>query len=93
MLDFELVCLQLVMAIREADFPLYLKAIRELIPWMFTLDSHNYAKWLSVHYRDMCELSLKHPNVYVEFRNGSLRSTQDEEIVLVNRPRPRPRAS
>jgi len=43
-LDFELVCLQLVMAIREADFPLYLKAIRELIPWMFALDSHNYAR-------------------------------------------------
>ena len=48
-LDFELVCLQLVRAIREADFSLYLKAIRELLPWMFALDSHNYARWLSVH--------------------------------------------
>ena len=63
-LDFELLCLQLVRAIREADFSLYLKAIRELLPWMFALDSHNYARWLSVHYRDMCELPLKHPDVY-----------------------------
>ena len=70
-LDFELVCLQLVRAIREADFSLYLKAIRELLPWMFALDSHNYARWLSVHYRDMCELPLKHPAVYAEFHNGS----------------------
>ena len=70
-LDFELVCLQLVRAIWEADFSLYLKAIRELLPWMFALDSHNYARWLSVHYRDMCELPLKHPDVYAEFRNGS----------------------
>lgn len=70
-LDFELVCLQLVRAIREADFSLYLKAIRELLPWMFALDSHNYARWLSLHYRDMCELPLKHPDVYAEFRNGS----------------------
>ena len=70
-LDFEFVCLQLVRAIREADFSLYLKAIRELLPWMFALDSHNYARWLSVHYRDMCELPVKHPDVCAEFRNGS----------------------
>ena len=70
-LDFEHICLQLVRAMREADFSLYLKAIRELLPWMFALDSQNYARWLSVHYRDMCELSLKHPDVYAEFRNGS----------------------
>ena len=70
-LDFEHICLQLVRAMREAEFSLYLKAIRELLPWMFALDSHNYARWLSVHYRDMCELSLKHPDVYAEFRNGS----------------------
>ena len=57
--------------IREANFSLYLTAIRELLPWMFALDSHNYARWLFVHYRDMCELPLKHPEVYAEFRNGS----------------------
>ena len=40
MLDFELVCLQLVRAIREADFSLYLTALTELLPRMFALDSH-----------------------------------------------------
>ena len=70
-LDLELLCLQLVRAFREADFSLYLKAIRELLPWMFALDSHNYARWLSVHYRDMCELPVKHPDACAEFRKGS----------------------
>ena len=70
-LDFELVCLQLVRAIREADFALYLKAIRELLSWMFALDSQHYARWLSMHYRDTCELPVKHQGVSTEFRNGS----------------------
>lgn len=52
-MEFQLVCLQIV----RANFPLYLAAIRELLPWMFALDSHNYSRWLSVHYRDMCGLS------------------------------------
>ena len=38
---------------------------------MFPLDSHNYARWLSIHYRDMCELPLKYPDVNAEFCNGS----------------------
>ena len=65
-LDFELVCLQLVRAIREADFSLYLKGIRELLPWICSLDSHNYARWLSVHYRDMCELPLISIQMYMQ---------------------------
>ena len=68
--DLELLCLQLVRAFREANFSLYLKAIRELLPWMFALDSQNYARWLSVHYRDMCELPFKHPDLCTEFQKG-----------------------
>ncbi|KAL9966870.1 hypothetical protein ACROYT_G025005 [Oculina patagonica] len=58
-------------SIREADFSLYLKAIKEFLPWMFALDSQNCARWLSVHYQDMCELPVKHPDVCAEFRNGA----------------------
>ena len=38
---------------------------------MFALDSHNYARWLSVHYLDMCNLPAKYPGVCAEFRNSS----------------------
>ena len=37
---------------------------------MFALDSQNYARWLSVHYRDMCELPFKHPDLCTEFQKG-----------------------
>ena len=38
---------------------------------MFALDCQNYARWPSVHYRDMCVLPIKHPHVYAEFCNCS----------------------
>ena len=34
------------------------------------LDHINYARWLSVHIRDMCSLSETHPSVYQEFCSG-----------------------
>ncbi len=52
-LKLELTCLQLVRAFREASFPLYIRVIRQILPWMFALDHPNYSRWLSVHYRDM----------------------------------------
>ena len=58
-------------ALREADFSLYVKAIKLILPWMFALDHPNYARWLSVHYRDMCELPTKHSDVYTQFMNGN----------------------
>ena len=69
-LDLELACLRLVRAIREANFNMYVQSIRELLPWMFAMDHGNYARWLSVHYRDMCILPSKHPEVYKHFQEG-----------------------
>lgn len=70
-LDLQLCCLQLVRSFREANFASYIKAIKELLPWIFALDHLNYARWLSVHFRDMSELSIKHPEVHQQFTNGS----------------------
>ena len=70
-LDLQLHCLRLVRALREADFSLYVKAIKLILPWMFALDHPNYARCLSVHYRDMCEFPTKHPEVYTQFTNGN----------------------
>lgn len=69
-LDLELACLRLVRSFREANFSLYINAIRQILPWMFAMDHPNYARWLSVHYRDMCVLSSKHPDVYKHFSDG-----------------------
>ena len=61
-LDIQLRCLQLVRAFREASFSMYVTAINQILPWCFALDHTNYARWLSVHYQDMCEFPGKHPD-------------------------------
>lgn len=54
--------------LHEANFSLYIESLSELIPWFFALDQTNYARWLSVHLRDM--ITLSHPAIYAEFKNG-----------------------
>ena len=69
-LQLQFIVFQLVRAFRNADFSLYLHSLSQLIPWMFSLDHINYARWLSVHLRDMRALQVKHPDVYRHFRQG-----------------------
>jgi hypothetical protein len=57
-LELQLCVFQLVRAFREANFTLYVNTIKQILPWMFAMDHPNYARWLSVHYRDMCELAV-----------------------------------
>jgi len=60
-----------VRAIREANFALYVEVLMQIVPWMFALDHTNYSRWLPVHIHDMCELPVKHPNVFQQFSSGS----------------------
>ena len=50
---------------------MYVNAIKQILSWFFALDHPNYARRLSVHYRDMCELPGKHPHVHAQFCKGS----------------------
>ena len=70
-LDLQLCLLRLVRSFREGNFKLYIESIKEMLPWVFALDHQNYARWLSVHLRDMLELSQKHPDIHQEFTRGS----------------------
>ena len=38
--------------------------------WMFGLDHTRYSRWLSVHIRDMMNLTDKHPDVLAESKSG-----------------------
>ena len=69
-LQLQLIVFQLVRAFRNADFSLYLHSLSQLIPWMFSLDHINYARWLSVHLKGMRALHVKHSDVYRHFRQG-----------------------
>ena len=54
-------------SIRSGNFELHKFSIRRLLPWMFTLDRYNYARWLSIHLCDMENLHKTDPCVYDEF--------------------------
>ena len=69
-LELQLIVFQLIRAFRNAYFSLYLHSLSLLVPWMFVLDHIHYARWLSVHLRDMRILQVKHPNVYQHFEQG-----------------------
>ena len=37
---------------------------------IFSFDHPNYARWMSVHVRDMASLKMTHPQVAVAFEDG-----------------------
>ena len=69
-LQLELMVLQLVRAVRLANFDLYVTSLQNFAPWFFIMDHSNYARWVSVHLRDMHALSELHPAIASEFRSG-----------------------
>ncbi|XP_045131595.1 uncharacterized protein LOC123516404 [Portunus trituberculatus] len=69
-LRLELLLMTYVRSLRESDFDLYVEILSKLIPWFFALDHVNYARWASVHVRDMISLEHMHPEVVEDFRNG-----------------------
>ena len=70
-LSLELCVLHFVRSVREGNFNLYRDSLSKLAPWMFSMNHINYARWLSIHIRDMCALPAKHPEVYQHFLKGS----------------------
>ena len=70
-LQLEITVLLFTRSVRESNFQLYLESLIKLIPWFFALDRTHYARWASVHIRDMLELSTKHPAVYDQFMKGN----------------------
>ncbi len=70
-LSLETMLLVYIRSLREANLDLYVQSLAHITPWMFALDHTHYARWLSVHIRDMMILSVKHPNILEEFRAGN----------------------
>ena len=77
-LHFQITILQMIYSLRAGKFVKYVESLSKLMPWLFALDHTNYARWLSVHIRDMVQLESIHPEIYHEFCSGSfvVRKTQ-----------------
>ena len=69
-LQLEFLLLEFVKSLRVGNFNLYINTVKLIAPWMFSLDHHNYARWLTVHLINLCELHITHPDVYNEFNAG-----------------------
>ena len=59
-MSMELTMLTLVRSFREADFGLYREALAELLPYFFANNNVNYARWLTIHLRDMMCIDARH---------------------------------
>ena len=70
-MELEKLVLLLVRSLREGDFDLYRAVLREVMPWFFTFDHIHYARWMTVHVRDMVNLTSSHPAIAMEFQRGS----------------------
>ncbi|KAK2710170.1 hypothetical protein QYM36_013740 [Artemia franciscana] len=73
-LVIRLINLQLVLvkSFRTSEYHSYVATITKIVPFLFALDNQNYARWLSVHTRDLQTLNLVCPSVYREFEAGKL---------------------
>lgn len=58
--------LLVIRAHRQRNFSLYVEAMEELIPLFFALDHVNYARWASIHIRDLKSLP---DSIAKEFQN------------------------
>ena len=70
--ELELLMCRFIRSLREGHFPLYVQVCDELCAWFRVMDHTNYARWLSVHVRDMFQqLSETHPDIHAKFLKGN----------------------
>jgi hypothetical protein len=72
---YEILCLQTLLlayvrSLRSGSHDLYVSSLLKLVPWFFALDHTHYARWISVHIRDMQALPHMHPSIHDAFNEG-----------------------
>ena len=51
--ELEAIVLTFIKSIRTHNWKMYVKSLKILCPWFFALNHHLYARWASVHIRDI----------------------------------------
>ena len=59
--------MQFVRAQRERNFLLYIHVVKASMKYIYALNHHHYARWLSVHLDDLLRLPNTSPKLYEEF--------------------------
>ncbi|KAE8746646.1 hypothetical protein FOCC_FOCC006630 [Frankliniella occidentalis] len=71
-LSLEVLLFRYLFAVRRGQFIDYTAALKQMVVWFFALDRHNYARWISVHLKDLQELPRTAPDVFFEFGRGNM---------------------
>ena len=58
-------------ATRTGDWILYIESIRCFLPWAFTYDRQNFARYLTLHLMEMVNLVENHRCIYDDFMKGN----------------------
>ena len=69
-LQLEKLLLLFLKAQRQANFDLYVATLGRRAGRFFTMDHYHYARWLSVHVKDLMQISVLCPSAYTELSNG-----------------------
>ena len=69
-LELETLLFMFIRSLRSADFDLFRRCLKEIIPWMFALDHVHYSRWLSVFLHDLERLENTNENIFQNFMEG-----------------------
>ena len=69
--QLELLFLQFLRSQRQQRFVPYVESLGKIIPWMFALDHYHYARWMTVHVRDLLALEVNCPTTHAQFLKGN----------------------
>ena len=67
----ELLFLQFLRSQHTPEFVPYVESLGKIIPWMFVLDHYHYARWMTVHVRDLLALENNCPEIHAQFIIGN----------------------
>ena len=69
-IEMEILLFMFVKSLRSGDFDLYVRCLKDMLPWMFALDHCHYARWMSVFVHDLEDLPSTHPHIFKNFMEG-----------------------
>ena len=66
-------------ATRESDWNLHLASIRLMMPWFFSYDRTNYARFLPAYWMEMITLPTSHPKCHEELSQRGQWTVQSQD--------------
>ena len=69
-IELESLLFSFIKSLRDADFLLFVKCLKDINPWMFALDHIHYARWLSVFVKVLQQIPSKYPSIFEAFKKG-----------------------